>query len=111
MDYSHYMYLRKEIDLEKMMSREDARSSVLRFTSEICQKGILCDKYLLLRGMMVTSGCVTIIKDDTNLIGISIGGGAPMCPCLYIVQVLTSHFWLHQKLKKSQFVSVCNEVL
>ena len=37
--------------------------------------------------MMVTSGCVTIIKDDTNLIGISIGGGAPMCPCLYIVQV------------------------
>ena len=36
---------------------------------------------------MVTSGCVTIIKDDTNLIGISIGGGAPMCPCLYIVQV------------------------
>ena len=30
MDYSHYMYLRKEIDLEKIMSREDARSSVLR---------------------------------------------------------------------------------
>ena len=29
MDYSHYMYLRKEIDLEKMMSREDARSSVV----------------------------------------------------------------------------------
>ena len=41
----------------------------------------------MFRGMMVTSGCVTIIKDDTNLIGISIGGGAPMCPCLYIVQV------------------------
>ena len=41
----------------------------------------------IFRGMMVTSGCVTIIKDDTNLIGISIGGGAPMCPCLYIVQV------------------------
>ena len=30
MDYSHYMYLRKEIDLEKMMAREDARSSVIR---------------------------------------------------------------------------------
>ena len=29
MDYSHYMYLRKEIDLEKMMAREDARSSVI----------------------------------------------------------------------------------
>ena len=41
------------------------------------------------RGMVVTSGCVTICKDDSNLIGISIGGGAPMCPCLYIVQVRT----------------------
>eukprot|EP00092_Neocalanus_flemingeri_P010172 GFUD01010962.1.p1 GENE.GFUD01010962.1~~GFUD01010962.1.p1 ORF type:complete len:453 (+),score=147.71 GFUD01010962.1:164-1360(+) len=40
-----------------------------------------------LRGMTVTSGCVTITKDEGNLIGISIGGGAPMCPCLYIVQV------------------------
>jgi len=38
-------------------------------------------------GMTVTSGSVTISKDDGNLIGISIGGGAPMCPCLYIVQV------------------------
>ena len=26
MDYSHYMYLRKEVDLERIMSREDARS-------------------------------------------------------------------------------------
>ena len=25
MDYSHYMYLRKEIDLERMMSKEDTR--------------------------------------------------------------------------------------
>ncbi len=37
--------------------------------------------------MTVTSGVVTIQKDDSNLIGISIGGGAPLCPCLYIVQV------------------------
>ena len=37
--------------------------------------------------MTVTGGCVSIVKDDSNLIGISIGGGAPMCPCLYIVQV------------------------
>ncbi|XP_055315239.1 PRKCA-binding protein isoform X2 [Sitodiplosis mosellana] len=28
-----------------------------------------------------------IKKDQSNLIGISIGGGAPYCPCLYIVQV------------------------
>lgn len=37
--------------------------------------------------MTVTSGSVIIKKDQTNLIGISIGGGAPLCPCLYIVQV------------------------
>ena len=29
MDYSHYMYLRKEVDLERIMSREDARSPAL----------------------------------------------------------------------------------
>ena len=32
-------------------------------------------------------GSVTLKKDKQNLIGISIGGGAPLCPCLYIVQV------------------------
>ncbi|XP_022252522.1 PRKCA-binding protein-like isoform X2 [Limulus polyphemus] len=40
-----------------------------------------------IRGMTVTSGSVTIHKDESNLIGISIGGGAPHCPCLYVVQV------------------------
>lgn len=38
-------------------------------------------------GMTVTSGQVKIIKDQSNLIGISIGGGSPYCPCLYIIQV------------------------
>ncbi|XP_075725492.1 protein interacting with PRKCA 1 isoform X3 [Rhipicephalus microplus] len=38
-------------------------------------------------GMTVTSGSVVIQKDESNLIGISIGGGAPLCPCLYVVQV------------------------
>lgn len=38
-------------------------------------------------GMTVTSGAVKIKKDSNNLIGISIGGGAALCPCLYIVQV------------------------
>lgn len=37
--------------------------------------------------MTITSGSVTIKKDSNNLIGISIGGGAPLCPCLYIVQI------------------------
>lgn len=37
--------------------------------------------------MTVTSGSITLKKDDRNLIGISIGGGAPLCPCLYVVQV------------------------
>lgn len=38
-------------------------------------------------GMTVSSGSVTLQKDSQNLIGISIGGGAPLCPCLYVVQV------------------------
>lgn len=37
--------------------------------------------------MRITSGMVTIKKDEGNLIGISIGGGAHTCPCLYVVQV------------------------
>lgn len=37
--------------------------------------------------MTITSGSVTIKKDSNNLIGISIGGGYPLCPCLYIVQI------------------------
>lgn len=49
---------------------------------------IMCDAdYEDLMGMTVTSGCVVIKKDTSNLIGISIGGGAPLCPCLYVVQV------------------------
>jgi len=38
-------------------------------------------------GLRVTSGSIKITKDTNNLIGISIGGGAPLCPCIYIVQV------------------------
>lgn len=48
--------------------------------------------------MTVTSGSVIIKKDKTNLIGISIGGGAPLCPCLYIVQV--NHFLFHYQIQK-----------
>lgn len=33
------------------------------------------------------SGSVTLIKGKNNMIGISIGGGAPLCPVLYVVQV------------------------
>ncbi|XP_044251033.1 PRKCA-binding protein isoform X1 [Drosophila takahashii] len=45
-------------------------------------------KYELDRlGMTVSTNAVVITKDQSNLIGISIGGGAPMCPCLYIVQI------------------------
>ncbi|CAH2057820.1 unnamed protein product, partial [Iphiclides podalirius] len=49
------------------------------------------ERYLIqhqeLMGMTVTSGSVVLSKDEKNLIGISIGGGAPLCPCLYIVQI------------------------
>ncbi|XP_030402024.1 PRKCA-binding protein isoform X2 [Gopherus flavomarginatus] len=38
-------------------------------------------------GIPTVPGTVTLKKDAQNLIGISIGGGAQCCPCLYIVQV------------------------
>jgi len=37
--------------------------------------------------MKITSGSCTLTKDEQNLVGISIGGGSPLCPCLYIVQI------------------------
>ncbi|XP_063718967.1 PRKCA-binding protein-like [Symsagittifera roscoffensis] len=40
-----------------------------------------------LMGLKVQPMSVTILKDKQNLIGISIGGGAPHCPCLFVVQV------------------------
>ncbi|VDM43264.1 unnamed protein product [Toxocara canis] len=38
-------------------------------------------------GMSLTGDVAEITKDEKGLIGISIGGGAPLCPCLYVVQV------------------------
>ena len=38
-------------------------------------------------GLTITTGSCVLKKDTSNLVGISIGGGAPLCPCLYIVQV------------------------
>ncbi|XP_075429813.1 PRKCA-binding protein isoform X2 [Ascaphus truei] len=38
-------------------------------------------------GIPTVPGAVTLKKDSQNVIGISIGGGAQHCPCLYIVQV------------------------
>ena len=38
-------------------------------------------------GMALTSGTCTLKKDNQNLVGVSIGGGYPFCPCVYIVQI------------------------
>ncbi len=43
--------------------------------------------YYLFSGLNLTSGTCTLKKDHQNLVGISIGGGYPYCPCLFIVQV------------------------
>lgn len=48
---------------------------------------VIKNLHSFIRGMTITSGNVVVKKDSSNLIGISIGGGAPYCPCLYIVQV------------------------
>ena len=127
MDYSHYMYLRRQVEDEARRSvHEDTR--FISFVSCLCKmyssgrhnlcwttksnhsktttNKVVCVRKLEMygrpwcyliqanpvqrRGMTVTSGVVTISKDAGNLIGISIGGGAPLCPCLYIVQVAFS---------------------
>ncbi|CAF0963098.1 unnamed protein product [Rotaria magnacalcarata] len=38
-------------------------------------------------GTTLTSGTCKLMKNSENLIGISLGGGYPCCPCLFIVQV------------------------
>lgn len=53
----------------------------------VCNRFFFIDNNFSHRGMTVTSGIVTLQKDSQNLIGISIGGGAPFCPCLYVVQI------------------------
>ncbi|XP_048507390.1 PRKCA-binding protein isoform X2 [Athalia rosae] len=55
----------------------------LASVAELHQLTIMEDRM----GMTITSGNVVIQKDSSNLIGVCIGGGAPLCPCLYIVQV------------------------
>ena len=42
---------------------------------------------ILFRSLGGKPGSIALKKDKQNLIGISIGGGAPLCPCLYVVQV------------------------
>ena len=41
------------------------------------------------------SRSVTLVKGKNNMIGISIGGGAPMCPVLYVVQVSGVGVWIY----------------
>lgn len=55
------------------------------YNSSMYSDFLACDEDKL--GMTVTSGQVKIDKDPSNLIGISIGGGAPHCPCLYVIQI------------------------
>lgn len=47
----------------------------------------ICSLDFYSSGMTLTSGTCTLKKDAQNLVGISIGGGASLCPCLYIVQI------------------------
>ncbi|VDM98863.1 unnamed protein product [Thelazia callipaeda] len=38
-------------------------------------------------GMQISGDVAEIEKDSNGVIGVSIGGGAPYCPCIYVVQV------------------------
>ena len=49
---------------------------------------LLCFQFVLWNySGSAMSRSVTLVKGKNNMIGISIGGGAPMCPVLYVVQV------------------------
>ena len=41
----------------------------------------------LTNNLRLTADVIEIEKDNKGRIGIAIGGGAPNCPCLYIVQI------------------------
>ncbi|XP_015595335.1 PRKCA-binding protein isoform X2 [Cephus cinctus] len=74
-----------ETDANRWLQNDDRNilTTVPLASVELHQLAMMEDRM----GMTITSGSVTIQKDSSNLIGISIGGGAPLCPCLYIVQV------------------------
>lgn len=38
-------------------------------------------------GMSISGDVAEITKDEKGVIGVSIGGGAPNCPCIYFVQI------------------------
>ena len=58
------------------------------YTSLLFSKtSLIFSVFHLFRSLGGKPGSVALKKDKQNLIGISIGGGAPLCPCLYVVQV------------------------
>jgi hypothetical protein len=65
---------------------EDTLYNINYLNQKLIVSFFICIK-IMYRGMNITSGSCTLIKDETNLVGISIGGGAPFCPCVYIVQI------------------------
>ncbi|VDK80784.1 unnamed protein product [Litomosoides sigmodontis] len=38
-------------------------------------------------GMSISGDVAEIMKDENGTIGVSIGGGAPYCPCIYVIQI------------------------
>ena len=40
---------------------------------------------------MVPGSTVTLERGKDGMVGLTIGGGAPYCPCLYVVQVINKH--------------------
>lgn len=49
----------------------------------------------MFRGMQVTSGIIKLHKDKKdNRLGLTIDGGPPHCPCIYITQVLILFYYI-----------------
>lgn len=58
------------------------------------------------QNVQLVADTVELEKDDKGQVGIAIGGGAPTCPCLYIVQIMEN-----SPAKKNALISLGDEIV
>lgn len=62
-------------------------------------------------GMSISGDVVEIMKDENGTIGVSIGGGAPYCPCIYVVQIFdNSPMALNGRIQAGDEIVRCGNV-
>lgn len=56
--------------------------------------------------LRLTADVIEIEKNSKGQIGIAIGGGSPICPCLYVVQIFEN-----TPAKKNKLIGLGDEIL